>query len=62
MIIDLLIAGNTKHVDIIRKALSAQGEHGIVHVAKKTDIIWLKRQRNSLQDQADIERLKHGKD
>ena len=62
MIIDLLVAGNKKHIEIIENALIAQGEHGIAHVAEKSDIIWLKRQRNSLQDQADIERLDNGKD
>ena len=62
MIIDLLIAGNKKHLKIIENALIAQGEHGIARVAEKSDIIWLKRQRNSLQDQADIERLDNGKD
>lgn len=62
MIVDLLVAGNEKHLEIIKNALIAQGEHGIAHVAEKTDIIWLKRQRNSLQDQADIERLEDGKD
>lgn len=61
MMIDLLVAGDKKHLAIIENALIAQGEHGIVHVAEKTDIIWLKRQRNSLQDQADIERLTHEK-
>ena len=62
MIIDLLVAGNKKHLKIIENALIAQGEHGIARVAEKSDIIWLKRQRNSLQDQADIERLDNGKD
>ena len=62
MIIDLLVAGNIKHLEIIKNALIAQGEHGIAHVAEKSGIIWLKKQRNSLQDQADIERLQHGKD
>jgi hypothetical protein len=57
MIIDVLIAGNNKHLEIIKNALIAKGEHGIVHIANKLDIIWLKKQRNSLQDQADIERL-----
>ena len=50
------------HLEIIKNALIAQGEHGITHVAEKSDIIWLKRQRNSLQDQADIERLEDEKD
>ena len=62
MIIDLLVAGEEKHLKIIRNALEAQGEHGNAYVAKKSDIIWLKRQRNSLQDQADIERLENEED
>ncbi len=62
MIIDVLVAGDKKHLEIIENALIAQGEHGIARVADKADIIWLKRQRNSLQDQADIERLEDGED
>ena len=62
MLIDLLIAGDKKHLEIIENALIARGEHGVAHVADKADIIWLKKQRNSLQDQADIERLEDGKD
>lgn len=57
MIIDLLVAGDKRHLAIIENALLAQGEHGIAHVAGKADVIWLKMQRNSLQDQADIARL-----
>ncbi len=62
MIIDLLVAGNKRHLKIIHNALEAQGEYGIARVADKSDIIWLKRKRNSLQDQADIERLENEKD
>lgn len=62
MIIDILIAGNEKHFEIIKNALIAKGEHGLARVANKLDIIWLKQQRNSLQDQADIERLLNEKD
>jgi hypothetical protein len=62
MIIDLLVAGEEKHLKIIHDAFDAQGEHGNTRVAKKEDIIWLKRQRNSLQDQADIERLENETD
>ncbi len=40
----------------------ARREYEIAHVAEKSDIIWLKRKRNSLQDQADIERLENEKD
>jgi hypothetical protein len=62
MIIDLLIAGNEEHSAIIENAVIAQGEHGIARVANKSDIIWLKRQRNSIQDLADIERLENEED
>lgn len=62
MIIDLLVAGNKEHSAIIEHAVIAQGEHGIARVANKTDIIWLKKQRNSIQDQADIERLENEED
>ena len=62
MIIDLLVAGEEKHSKIIQNALEAHGEHGIVRIAEKSDIIWLKRKRNSLQDKADIERLKNEED
>jgi hypothetical protein len=62
MIIDLLVAGEEKHLKIIQNARVARGEHGNARVAKKSDIIWLKRKRNSLQDQADIERLENEED
>lgn len=62
MIIDLLVAGEEKHLKIIQNALEAQGKHGNARVAKKSDIIWLKRKRNLLQDQADIERLENEED
>jgi hypothetical protein len=59
MIIDLLVAGDKKHLEIIENALIAEGQLGTANIACKADIIWLKRQRNSLQDQADIERLEN---
>ncbi len=62
MIIDVLLAGDEHHIKIIHNAVKAEGEHGIIRVARKTDIIWLKRKRNSHQDRADIERLKYEKD
>ena len=43
------------------KTIIAESEYGIIRVADKFDIIWLKQQRNSLQDQTDIERLLHEK-
>ncbi|OGV46880.1 MAG: hypothetical protein A2X46_16005 [Lentisphaerae bacterium GWF2_57_35] len=60
MIIDVLIAGEERHEQIIAHAQSAESPGtGIVRVATKTDLVWLKKQRNSKQDQADIERLEN---
>ena len=58
MIVDVLVAGNDRHLQIIANALEAESAGtGVIRVAAKEDLIWLKRQRNSSQDQADIERL-----
>ena len=58
MIVDVLIAGDTRHEQIIANALEAEsGGTGVVRVASRSDLIWLKQNRNSKQDQADIERL-----
>ena len=62
MIIDVLVAGTDRHKEIIRNASHAESEDGIVRVADKKDLIWLKRLRNSKQDQADIEKLENEKD
>lgn len=58
MIIDVLVANDGRCQEIIANALEAESERtGVVRVASKSDLIWLKRQRNSKQDQADIARL-----
>jgi hypothetical protein len=58
MIIDVLVAGDDRHEQIIANAIEAESEEaGVVRVADKVDLIWLKRKRNSKQDQADIARL-----
>jgi hypothetical protein len=59
MLVDILVAGSQRHMEILRNTIIAESEYGIIRVADKFDIIWLKQQRNSLQDQADIERLLH---
>lgn len=62
IIIDILVAGDGRHHEIITNALEAESEGtGVVRVASKSDLIWLKRQRNSKQDQADIARLEDEK-
>ena len=63
MIIDILVSGSERHDQIIDEALTAYSKHtGSVRVAKKEDLIWLKRQRNSPIDQADIEILENDTD
>ena len=58
MNIDIIVAGDDRHERIITDALEAEAEgKGIVKVANRADLIWLKRRRNSTQDQADIARL-----
>ena len=58
MIVDVLVAGDERHGQIISNALEAESEDtGVVRVVSKADLIWLKRQRNSKQDEADIARL-----
>ncbi len=60
MVVDILVSGCARHDRIIDEALEAFSKHtGVVFVAKKSDLIWLKEQRNSPLDKADIEALKH---
>jgi hypothetical protein len=61
MMIDILIAKDDKVRRIIQDALEADSEEGRVIVANKKDLIWLKRARDSKQDQADIEKLEDDK-
>ena len=62
MMIDILIAKDEDVRRIIQNAVEAESEEGRVMLADKKDLIWLKRLRNSKQDQADIERLEDDKD
>ena len=60
MIVDIMVAGTARHARIVENAIEAISEDmGVVRVAAKRDLVWLKRSRNSKQDQADIERLTH---
>jgi len=62
MMIDILIAKDEEVSRIIQNAVEAESEEGRVMLADKKDLIWLKRSRDSKQDQADIERLENDKD
>lgn len=58
MIIDILVSANKHYERIVDNALNAESEGtGIVRLANKKDLIWLKKMRNSKQDQADVEKL-----
>ena len=62
MIVDVLVAGDDRHEQVIANALEAESEKiGTVRVASRADLIWLKQNRNSKQDEADIERLQDEK-
>ena len=62
LFVDVMIGNDPEHRGIIQRALTADSSQAVVKVATKEDLIWLKRQRNSLQDQADIERLLNDED
>lgn len=62
MLIDILVARDEEVRSIIRNAVAAESEEGRVKLANKRDLIWLKKTRDSKQDQADIEKLENDKD
>ena len=61
MLIDILVAKDEEVRRIIQNAVEAESEEGRVMLANKKDLIWLKRSRDSKQDQADIEKLEDEK-
>jgi len=62
MMVDLLLAGTPRQQAVIGKALDFESTGtGVVRVATKSDLIWLKTQRNSALDRADIEALSEEK-
>jgi hypothetical protein len=61
ILIDILLAKEEEVKRIIQNAVEAESEEGRVMIAGKKDLIWLKRKRDSKQDQADIEKLEDEK-
>jgi len=57
--IDLLVGNEERHRKIIKNAFIEETEFGLVCIANREDLIWLKRFRNSKQDLADIEALEN---
>jgi hypothetical protein len=62
MIIDILLAKTDEVRKIILEYIKAESEEGRVRIASKKNLIWLKRKRDSKQDQADIEKLEDEED
>jgi hypothetical protein len=62
MIIDLLVAQSEEVRRVIRDSVEAESEEGKIRIASRKNLIWLKRMRDSKQDQADIEKLEDEKD
>jgi len=62
MTIDILVPETDEVRKIIRECIEAESEEGSVKIASRKDLIWLKRMRDSKQDQADIEKLEDEED
>lgn len=61
-IVDFLVAGQPRHLEIIVHAVTEPWRGGSsIHVATKDDLIWLKSFRNSAIDQQDTDFLRHGR-
>lgn len=56
--VDILVGNEEKHRDVVKNALEEKSERGVVKIANKNDLIWMKKMRNSDQDKVDIKRLK----
>jgi len=57
MIVDVMISDEDRYANIVDRAVVAQTAAGPIRFAAKEDLIWLKKFRNSKQDQADIEAI-----
>lgn len=60
--VDILAGHEAQHRTIIERAWEEPWADGVVKFASKEDLIWMKRQRGSDQDQVDIRRLQDDED
>ncbi len=60
--VDILVGNDDSHRAVIAAAVSAESDEGLIQVANRKDMIWMKQSRNSDQDQVDIARLKDDQD
>ena len=62
LVVDVLVGHEERHRRIILYAKEEKSEKGSIKIARKKDLIWLKKIRNSDQDRVDIKRLENDKD
>lgn len=62
LIVDILVGDHPRHRQIVAGASEQPWSQGVVRLARKEDLIWLKQQRGSEQDQVDIRRLERDED
>ncbi|MBN2037016.1 MAG: nucleotidyltransferase [Chitinispirillaceae bacterium] len=56
--LDILVGNDALHKSIIEKTIKMKSHAGYVNIARKEDLIKLKKIRNSDQDKVDIKRLR----
>ena len=59
MIVDVMVSDEERYAKIVNRAVVAQTAAGQIRFAEKEDLIWLKKFRNSKQDQADIDAIEN---
>jgi len=62
LVVDVLAGSDNRHREIIKNSLREKAGAGIVRIARKEDIIWMKQLRDSDQDRTDIRKLQNEQD
>ena len=62
LLLDILASNEDRYKKIIENSVSTESHEGIIRIARKSDLIWLKKLRNSDQDKVDIRKLENDED
>jgi hypothetical protein len=62
LVVDVLLGRDDRHKEIIKNALLEKSSGGIVRIASREDIVWMKQCRDSDQDRVDIRKLQNEQD
>ena len=62
LLLDILASKEGRYKKIIENSVSAESHEGIITIAGRDDLIWMKKLRNSDQDNVDIRKLENDKD